>query len=56
MSHTGSYAPRGLSDEEAEELLKHFRPAYLSPNDYPHLVRLVQDLELWAAQMKAVAS
>ena len=53
-SQLGSYAPRELSDGEAIELLKTLRHAYLSPNSFPNLVKLVADLEKWAEMTNQV--
>lgn len=50
----GTYAPRGLSDAEAIELLKTLRHAYLSPNTFPNLVKLVEELERWAEMTNQV--
>ena len=56
LMELGSYAPRGLSDGEALELLKTLRHAYLSPNSFPNLVKLVAELEKWAEMTNQVVA
>ena len=56
LMELGTYAPRGLSDGEALELLKTLRHAYLSSNTFPNLIKLVADLERWAEMTNQVVA
>jgi hypothetical protein len=45
---TPEVPPRGLSEQEAEELWRFTRYAYISQTSYRGLSRLLNDLSAWA--------